>query len=383
MRLKHYRKTIKATLERISAILASPLGLSIAFAFLATTTTALCAYFEGRLLREEHLTLADGRSVSIIPFSRNISTLADFIFLNPLAIYFLQLSRIQRRIAEQRLKIKSRPAAYHRLGLSILCAVLGAYAMKFYVEGSPFYDATMIPSMGGQATITTTGWIVYSWTAAYIAWVLFAGFEHGFHITSILSLTARDIPYSPLNPDRAGGIKFLMDPSLSAGYAMIVLLTTFAIFIVHDRIIYHIHSNRLLGLAVYVVVAVPLFAMPFWKLHQLMKTRRDDYLFDSFEQALVDAQEAATRKDWVALAQYVAAVESVDKYRKLVSSFPVWPAPFVLALPSVSSIVVALVPLAQKFAASMVPSTWAIQLRSVNYPCVNLVVDVARGGAWS
>jgi hypothetical protein len=238
----------------------------------------------------------------------------------------------------------------------IISAVLGVYAMKFYVEGSRFYDATLIPGAQGRATITTTGWIVYSWTAIYIAWLTYSAIEHGAHVARLMALSAHDIPYAPFHPDGAGGVRFLMEPSLSAGYAMIGLLVTFAVFIVHDRILYHIDSNRLIGFALYIIVAPPLFALPFFKLHQLMKARRDEYLFDSLEQALTDARSASDRKDWAALAGCVESIESADKYRKLVCSFPTWPVPFALALPSLGSAAAAVIPIAQKYILPSVPS---------------------------
>jgi hypothetical protein len=304
----------------------------------------------------QHITLSDGIPISIVPFSRNLSTLVDFIVLDPLVIYFLLRSQMQWRTVNQRLKIKGKLPPYHRVGLMMLCATLGIFAMKFYVEGSVFYDATLIPKANGQPAITVTGWIVYSWTAAYIAFLSLCVIEHGVHIARLLTLSESDIPYAPFHPDGAGGVRFLMEPSLTAGYAMIGLLATFVVFLIHDRIIYHIHSNRLLGFGVYIVVALPLFALPFWKLHELMKARRDEYLFDSLDQTLADARSAGDRRDWTALAGCVAAIESADKYKKLVSAFPVWPVSFALALPSLSSVAAAAIPFVQKFIFSSVPS---------------------------
>jgi hypothetical protein len=336
----------------VMTAMTSPFGLAISFAILATVTSVVAAYLEGRLTTATHATSPDGTSISIVPFSGNVSTLVDFILLDPLVIYFLQRSRIQRRVTDAVLKARQGLSPYHRVGLMIICAMLGIYAMKFYVEGSRFYDASLIPGANGQATITVTGWIVCSWTALYIAWLSFSAIEHGAHVVRLMSLAESDIPYSPFHPDGAGGVRVLMDPSLSFGYAMIGLLATFVVFVIHDKVIYHIHSNRLLGFGLYIIVAVPLFALPFCKLHELMKTRRDKYLFDSLDQTLADARIAGDRKDWTALAGCVAAVESADKYRKLVNAFPVWPVPLALALPSLSSAAAAMIPFVQKFISS-------------------------------
>ncbi len=296
----------------------------------------------------QQVKFATGVTASIVPFSRNLSTILDFVLLNPLVIFFLQRSRTQWREVNRQLSLPRGFSAYHRVGISIICFAFGVGAMKFYVEGSPFYDATLVPGVVGGMKVTVTGWIVYSWTAIYIGWLLFVAIEHGRHVARLMVLPASAVPYSPFHPDGAAGIQFLMEPSLSAGYAMIGLLATFIVFVVHDKVLYHIESNRLLGFGLYVVVALTLFGFPFWKLHQIMKVRRNEYLFDSLDQTLADARLASNRKDWTALAGCVAAIESADKYRKLVSTFPVWPVPLALALPSLSSTVAALIPLVQK-----------------------------------
>jgi hypothetical protein len=357
MRLKFNRRMLSFDKvgPSVMTAIASPSGLAIAFAILATMTSVVAAHLEGRLTTPAQAASPGGTSISIVPFSRNFSTLVDFAVLNPFVIYFMQLSRTQRTVVNARLKTKEL-SLYHRAGLMIICAMLGIYAMKFYVEGSRFYDATLIPGTNGQVTVTVTGWIVYSWTALYIAWLSFSAIEHGAHIAGLMALSESDIPYAPFHPDGAGGVRFLMEPSLSAGYAMIGLLATFVVFVIHDRILYHIDSNRLLGFGLYIVVALPMFALPFWKLHQLMKARRDALLFDSLDQTLSDARTAGDRKDWAALAGCVAAIESADKYRKLVSAFPVWPVPLALTLPSLSSAAAAMVPFVQKFIFSAAPS---------------------------
>lgn len=359
MRLKFSRRMrpFKDAGLSITTAIASPFGLAASFAILATTTSVASAYLEGRLTAPEQALLPNGTTISIIPFGWNISTLIDFVVLDPLVIYFLQRSRVQRHLIGTRSKTKHRLSPYHQVGLMIVSAVLGIYAMKFYVGGSRFFDATLIPGAKGQATVTATGWIVYSWTALYIAWLAFSAIEHGVHVARLMALSAKDIPYAPFHPDGAGGVRFLMGPSLSAGYAMIGLLATFVVFIIHDKILYHIDSNRLVAFGLYIVVAPPLFALPFCKLHQLMKARRDEYLFDSLEQTLADARSASNRKDWTALAECVVSIESADKYRKLVCSFPIWPVPLALALPSLSSTAAAAIPFIQKLVLPTASST--------------------------
>jgi len=331
-------------LEKVSP---SPVVLALSYAVCATLSSVAAAYWEGRLLEIEHVT-ANGTAVAILPFGQNISTLVDFVFLNPFVIFFLQQARRQRQKVEIVLGTKSNISPYHRVGLILLSAIFGVYTMTFYVEGSQSFDATLIPDGRGLPTITITGWIVYAWTSVYIAWLFFAAMQQGFHVAAISQLRAKAIPYAPFHPDGVAGIRFLMEPSLSVGYAMIGLLVTFLVFVIHDKLLYHIDSNRLLGFAVYVVVAMPLFGLPFYHLHRLMKQRRDEYLFKSLDQAMPPEIGANSSQNWSALKDYMAAIENADKYRKIVCTFSVWPVPISLALPPFSSIIAAIVPLAQK-----------------------------------
>lgn len=335
--------------------LSSPVVLAGGFAICATVSSVVAAYLEGRLTTVQHVSPVNGTVIAIIPFSHNLSTLVDFILINPSVIFFFQRSKLHRQKVDARLQINSQMPVYHRLGLAALCFFLGIFAMKFYVEGSRFFDATLVPGDDGQAKITITGWIVYSWTALYIAWLLFSAMEHGFHIARLMRLQASDIPYAPFHPDGAAGVRFLMEPSLSAAYAMIGLLATFIVFIIHDRLLYHIDSNRLLGFAVYIAVVLPLFGLPVCKLHQLMKARRDEYLFDAIERTFLFARNSDGPDNWSKLADYMTAVANADKYVKIVCAFPVWPIPIALAVPPIGSIVAAIFPLAQKLITSAAP----------------------------
>lgn len=336
----------------VRSILISPLGLAATYGALATASSVIAAYFEGRLTESQEAHTIVGSSVRIVPLIRNYSTLIDFVLLNPFVIYFLQRARVEQRQVNSRLKLEDAWPLYHRLGAAVICVALGASAMKFYVEGSLFFDATLIPDARTGSTVTITGWLVYSWTALYISWLLFSGLEHGVYVRRIVALRSEDIPYAPFHSDGAAGIRFLMRPILSAGYAMIGLLITFLVFVVHDKLLYHIDSNRLLGFILYVVVALPMFAMPLIRLHQLMKVRRDEYLSISVNDALFGIRAASDRNDWEGIAGYIAAIESADKYRKIVQGFPIWPMPLILALPSLGSVTGALIPIFQKILSS-------------------------------
>jgi hypothetical protein len=339
--------------QTLANYLSSPRAMALTFGFCATVSSVIAAYWEGRLFSVEYIKSSSGDVLTILPFDRNISTLLDFILLNPIVIYFLQRTRIQQLSVRKYLGLNNIPL-YHRLGVLILSVVFGIYAMKFYVQGSQFYDATMVPNVKGEVTITVTGWIVYSWTALYIAGLIYAAIQHGAYVTCIVCLERRAIPYTPFHPDQAGGIRFMMDPSLSFGYAMSSLLLTFVVFIIQDRI-YHIESNRLLGFVAYILIAAPLFGLPFYHLHRLMKERRDDYLFEALDHVTPISVAAKRLRDPKMLKEHVAAIENVDKYRKIVLSFPVWPMPMSLTLNPAGSILAAAFPLVEKLLSNAFP----------------------------
>jgi hypothetical protein len=330
--------------------LSSPLVLALSYSIICTSSSMLVAYAEGRLLDSDYIFISADRTAEIVPFIKNVSTLADFILLNPLVIFFLQTSRLQKRIVYEKMSAPNPLSPYHRFGLLILSLLFGAYAMKFYVEGSQFFDATLIPGLDGTSQITMTGWVVYSWTAVFIAFLFFGCAEQGFHVSYIIRLSEKDIPYVPLHDDESGGVRFLMEPSLSFGYAMIALLLVFVVFIVQDRLIYHIESNRLLGFALYIIVAIPSFGLPFYHLHRLMRARRAEYFFEISTAISRNISEPKNLRQgtWSEVQNYLSAIENIEKYKKALSAFPVWPAPVSLSLPPFGSIIAASLPVAHK-----------------------------------
>src|ERR1700753_1910448 len=122
MRVKSgYRRHLFVKLE---SVISSPLGLALSFGFLATTTSVVAAYLEGRLMVPQQVNFATGVTASIVPFSRNLSTILDFVLLNSLVIYFLQRSRMQWREVNRQLSLPRGFSAYHRVGISIVCFAL-------------------------------------------------------------------------------------------------------------------------------------------------------------------------------------------------------------------------------------------------------------------
>ena len=326
----------------------SPACLALSYLLLATTSSLLAAYCEHRLFKIQFMASEGHGIIGVMPLDRNYSTLADFLILNPLVIFFLQRSRLKARQLKNQIGISSPIPIYHRVGLMILSGVFGVYAMIFYVRGSQFFDATLVPTSSGGSRITLTGWIVYSWTALYIAGLMHAFIEHGVHVNRVVHLRASEIPYRPFDPDEAGGVRLVMAPSLNFGYAMLFLFVTFIVFIVQDKLLYNIESNRLIGFAVYVAFASPLFGLPFFHLHTLMKKRRDKYFFCQTTD-MIEPNTTSTQSNNLGSAKdYISALEDADRLHKIVRDFPTWPIPARLAVAPFGSIVAASLPLIQK-----------------------------------
>lgn len=330
-----------------------PAPLALGYSVLATSTSMIVAQIEGRLWHHQDIVISGGRVVRVAPFIENVSTLADFILLNPIIILFLLSATQKRREVYVKMQAGEQIPLYHRIGLTVLAVAFGFTAMKVYVGGfNQFFDATIIPSGIDSTQITGAGWVVFSWTAIFISFLFYSCAEQAFYAKYVISLRKKDLPYRPLHYDRAGGARFLMEPSLKFAYAMIALLIVFAAFIVYDKILHHISdSNRLWGFVFYVAIIVPLFVFPFLRLHTLMKERRDEYLIEvsgALDEILLTAKMIKTNISVSKIQKNISSMEYYERYRKTVTEFPVWPLPLAISAPPIGSIVAALLPLGQK-----------------------------------
>lgn len=337
----------------VGGALFSPAAVALLYSVFSSSAAALAAYVEGLLLPHQ-LTGITGQSSEIIPYVGNISTIVDFALLNPAIIYFLVRSRQSRQAAQLSTGGKLKIPLYHRIGFALISVALSVAAMKFYIEGfHNTFDATLIPNNGDGGTITITGWVIFFWTALFLAVLFDSLLEHAVHVRYLLGLTAADIEYAPLHRDGCGGLRVLMNPSLYFAYAMLFLLLIFIIFIIHDNIIYNIdESNRTWGLLLYIITIIPMFFLPYFRLHHLMKLHRDEYS-DSMNAAIermLSENAAPGARPNEKLEKFLLALDSAGKYQKVIAGFPVWPLPFYKAAPQFGAIIAAAFPVAEKLA---------------------------------
>lgn len=288
----------------------SPRPAALIFAVSSTSTSCLAAWLEGRLFSAER---------GVWPFWSNISTLVDFLVLDPLTIYYITRSYNAVCQATQAKKI------VHNWKNPLLLAVTAVATMASYVHSfldGHILDATIIAP--GVKGITVTGWVVFAWTTLFI-YVLYQGLYIQLkYVTGILSLTS--VSYEPFHEDRSGGLRVLVRPSLEFLKAMLMLFIIFVVFYYQDRVVYQFEESLRLdqGLIAYVVVALPLFLMPLFKVHWLMLKARDA-LAARLNKRFSEVLGALDRDSGANLKQAAEEMESVVIIRKHIDAFPTWP----------------------------------------------------------
>lgn len=291
-----------------------PALLALGFGLLATSTTITCAALEGRLFSAEH---------GVQPYLWNLSTIADFLLLDPLIIFCFGLS-IQ---AMRSLRI---PFPIRQLvGVG---ACLGFASMLGYISSfrtGRFLDALVIGP--GIKNITVTGWTAFLWTWIVLSFVYFSAVAHFYYIRYVCRLTRADIAYRPLHEDNCGGHHRYASPSWYFTNGMAAGLLVFIGFYIQDKVINHMQdSNRLAYFALYVVLAPSLFLPPVLHLRRLMLASKREMISD-----LQHRFELAFRSSGMGGSPPKECGELID-LRKNFSTFPEWPLPIAQLVGSVA-----------------------------------------------
>ncbi len=312
----------------------SPFVLAICYAIAATLSSVALALIQGQLFSKTIVAIGNTK-ITIYPLINNFSTLIDFTLLNPAVIYFLQSSF--RSINKVYIKTgRGNPIPpYHRYGLLVLSAVIGTTAMLYYYMGfmvGDYFDAIISVDSAGNPIITLLGWAVFFWTTLFIIFVIYRASDQFAYVIFILTLSEKDLSYKPYHPDESAGIRKYIQPSILFFRAMVVLLLTFVAFSIQDKLLFYIdESNRLWGLVAYFCVSAPLFFLPLFHLHKLMINCRQKYLAE-INQIIDPLIKKYPLTDMsieqsIELKEHLSFMESLEKYRRLLSSFPIWPLP--------------------------------------------------------
>lgn len=335
--------------EMGSAPQQSTLLIPLLYGVGATSTSIATAYADGRLYTAQLIMLKSGNVVTVWPFIVNFSTLIDFFLLNPLTIYLIIWYMKKKAAFDGAFQQKSAVPLYHQLGAALLSGVIGLAAMVFYMNGfSQTFDATLIPDNNGVPTITNTGIVVAAWTALFIAIVFYVIVMQGFHVHFIISLKWNDLKYDPFHPDKCGGLKELVSPSLYFVYAMMVLLAIIAVFMIHDKVIFSIRdSNRFAGFVAYIFLILPLFFLPIYHIHKIMQSHSDIHLdkIREVSKNVFGTQRPYRLND---IVMQENTIRYINEYKKAIAEFPVWPLPLRLSFAPIGSLLVALGPVISK-----------------------------------
>ena len=306
--------------------------LCIAYAFLSILSASGISIMEGSFSGMKVIETPTG-AVSINPFVSNYSTIFDFILLNPITIFFLELSIAKSKEISKNFGKNYLLSPYHFGGALVLSSVTAGAMMSYYYKGfleGDFLDSVVSINEYGDTFITYTGWIVYFWTAFFIAVVLFKTMQIFSYVIFVLQIEKEELHYKPYHEDEAAGLSEVMSPLITFSYAMISLLIIFFVFAIYDTKLNVDESNRLYAFYIYLSVIIPLFFFPFWRLHKLMLSKRKKYLCNIAEHAPNFPESKGfglVAKDTLDLKEFCEKIENVQKLRSTLLSFPIWPVP--------------------------------------------------------
>ncbi|MCP5352575.1 MAG: hypothetical protein H6926_05235 [Chromatiales bacterium] len=331
----------------------SPLQLALLYAVLSLGTSVIFASAENRLF-DSGEALVKGVTYVIHPFVDNLSTIFDFLILNPLVLYFLAQSRLSTKQVVARHGRSRLIPPYHRFGLLFLSIALAVKAMLFYFDGflgGHYFDAVIAPNESGLVQITLTGWVVFFWTSLFISLLFYQLFQAAWYTVFVVSLRSSDIVYEPFHPDGVGGLAYTMRPILDLIRAMGILLIIFMVFYLHDFFVHEIHeSKRIYGFVIYIGVVTPLVLAPLIHVHRLMEEQRDKLVKTAYSKlenrTVLPVLENLDFTDQSKAKLIDDAVSGLRNYAIFLRSLPCWPMPVRTMIESLSGPVSAALPIA-------------------------------------
>lgn len=326
----------------------SPLLLAVAYSVFSIATTCIAAILNGGFIEQTQLAY-NGVATPVRPLVHNYSTLIDFALLNPLVIYFLRASQISGDYCIKRLKRNEMLPTPLRILVFVLSAVIAVAAMKLYFDGftnGAYFTVMIRPDLYGKTSLTLTGYTTFCWTVIFMTYLFYRVFEHACFARSILSITKRDIRYSPYHADQSGGFKYIASPCLLFVYAMAGMLCMFIIFILQDKIIYSINESiRHVGLYFYIFIGIPLFLIPILHIHNIMQEHKDGFLkliSELLSIARYDKELTNSKDNMYSCFIYIQAIEA---HHNLSRALPAWPLPTRLMVFPIGSMISAGIPI--------------------------------------
>lgn len=341
-------------LVRYKRLFFHPAHLAVAYGILAVLSTVLFSLAEGSLWDARTVLINDKKLVNLPLFS-NISTILDFLLLNPIVIYFLISARNASIAVTREYKRAPLLSTYHQFGLLVLVVTLATKAMLFYLNGfvsGQNFDAIVSISSYGDIGITKTGWVVFFWTVVFMSILFYCIAENVAYAIFLLSLRENEIKYFPFHPDESGGLVYLIWPSIAFLRAMGVLLITFLLFYIYDFMLHRItESVRVFGFAVYLAIVIPVFFLPLMHIHRLMKIQKQQIVsqyISSINHQYSPTQRIQSSGKTIGISEIVDTMTILEKYKKLIDQLPVWPMPIRSLPEQLLGLFAAIAPIVQK-----------------------------------
>lgn len=322
----------------------SAILIAAIYGSLATLTTVIFSAAEGTLVTEHRFTVG-GEEVIQHQYAKNISTILDFALLNPLAIFFILKARAGYDEAFSHFKRDGGLSAYHKIGLAFVSVVVGVSSMWFYFSsfiGQDFYTEAFAPDGDAGARVTMTGWAIFTFTAPVIAIIAFAIFEFGNYLRFVITLDKNEFAFR-LPPAMADDLKIAVRPCIYAAYVLFILFVVLGVFLIRDYLQYDIEESQRVWLLVPYIGACLIVFIPFYHLHQIMKSLRSGVVEGStriIEKRLGLEELDHTFGRSVNGEELIQSVDEIHKLQAFHASIPTWPTTTgVVFLPNLSFVI--------------------------------------------
>ena len=309
--------------------LPSATWIAVTYGLLATFITMTFSAAEGTLWTDQKFTIK-GEDVVQHAYTKNVSTILDFAILNPLAIFFILKAREGYEAAFSHFQKGGQISAYHRVGLAFVAIVVGVSAMWFYFSsfvGEDFYSEAFAPDGNAGAKVTMTGWAIFVFTAPVIGIIAFAIFEFGNYLRFVTALGKAEFIFR-LPPAMSDELKIATKPCLYAAYILFILFVVLSVFLIRDYLQYDIEESQRIWLLVPYVGACLIVFIPFFHLHQIMKSLRRDVVESST--SLIEERLGLQGLDHafeskVDGKELIQSVDEIQKLQAFHASIPTWP----------------------------------------------------------
>ncbi len=317
----------------------SPLFLSIVYCLLASVSVGLTSFFEGTLFTDLNIS-HNGNSFVQYAYINNHSTILNFLLLNPLAIYFLLKASNGYAKAYKYFRNERGSPTYHQFGKIVISAVIGTGMMYFYFKGfleGSFFSAAFEPDTQGKAVLSNTGVLIFFWTALYLSFLCLSCFDYGRYIIFLRDRRLSDFGISISNRVHHS-VVLAITPCLQIMYALTTIFVVLVIFIVRDMQFDIKESIRIWLLIPYLMVGI-CSAIPFFHLHKLMKSQKEELRDRSSKEVEKLLLGAGVSFNWknIELEKVLSAAELTDKSNKLCDSIKTWPVQInALTMPNIS-----------------------------------------------